>query len=153
MTQQSRAQQVCSTSEKVHYDAGQMNTLKDAKTFLSGGPQLMFLVEVLFLCFIVQKLDRIEQFALAFMSLMRSSWTKIVLPYSSDHDVLHDMAERCRVQDLYLMSVVTRNEKTRSWVSTSLGRLSSCPAWSYAYSLPLQVFASSTRPTTSMISS
>jgi len=112
MTKQSLAQQVCNTNEKVHYAAGQMDILKDVKRFLNGGPQLMILAEIIFLCVIVKELDAIAQFTKAVMSLRTSHKTRVVLADSSEHEV-HDPAERCKAEDLYLVSVVTRIEKIR----------------------------------------
>jgi len=54
MTKQSLAQQLCAGDEKVHYAAGQMAILKDVKQFLKGGPPLMILAEIVFLCVIVR---------------------------------------------------------------------------------------------------
>jgi hypothetical protein len=112
MTKQSLAQQVCNNDESVHYAAGQMDILKDVKQFLNGGPQLMILAEIIFLCVIVRELDAIAQFTKAVMSLRRSHSTRVVLADSSEHDV-HDPAERCKAEDLHLISVVTRIEKIR----------------------------------------
>lgn len=112
ISKQSLAQQLCNTNEKVHYAAGQMDILKDVKQFLNGGPQLMILAEIVFLCVIVKELDAIAQFAKAVMSLRRSRSTTVVLADSSEHDV-HDPAERCKAEDLYLLSVVTRIDKIR----------------------------------------
>jgi hypothetical protein len=106
ITKQSLAQQLCNTDDKVHYAAGQLSMLKDVKTFLGGsGVQLMIIAEILFLCVIVQELDRIVQFANAIMSLRRSAETRVVLVDSSEHE------DRCKAEDPYEFSVETRIEE------------------------------------------